>query len=685
MTVAASQPFTVRHADLIFAFKTFAAATLAFVIALWLDLPRPYWALATVYITSQPLAGATSSKALYRVLGTMIGAAASVLIIPTFVDAPEFLCLAIALWVGLCVYLSLLDGTPRSYMFMLAGYTVALIGFPTVSTPGTIFDDAVARVEEISLGIICASLVSTTVFPRSVAPAVAARVDAWLATARSVAHDVLTGCGAEEARRIQRLRLATDAVEIEALETHLAHERLTDIHTTRGLRALRQHMLMLLPILASINERMAMLGDHLPTEHPELSRLLGEIASWTTDDSNDRQTARQYIAAIDACEPKLGNDASWDRIVIAGMLMRLRELVDIFGDCRALRRAITAGMDPSRVRLKFNPETGASAARHRDHALALWSSAGASVSVLLCCALWIGTGWTDGASAPMMAAVACSFFAAHDDPAIGIRSFGVWSLVAIVIVAIYLFALLPQISNIEMLIAILAPTFLFFGLLIARPATSFIGMVLGANTASLLALQQTYGADFTTFINSSVAFLVGMVLAVVVTTMARSVGSEWIARRLMRTGWTDLAVAAERRGKHGRAFVGIAFNRLGLLVQRLAAIPESDRRDVDSLSQLRVGLNIIDLRRARGRFGHRTVHAMDDMLNELAAAFRNHRGGPMPPRLLLYIDAALVEALNDHLPAAKDEALIGLAGIRQGLFPGAPPYVPPNVPGRLVA
>ncbi|MFK5143387.1 FUSC family protein, partial [Klebsiella pneumoniae] len=89
-------------------------------------------------------------------------------------------------WVGVCLYVSLLDGTPRSYVFMLAGYTVALIGFPSVSDPGAIFDTAVARVEEISLGIICASLVSTIVFPRSVAPAVAGRVDDWLSDARQL-------------------------------------------------------------------------------------------------------------------------------------------------------------------------------------------------------------------------------------------------------------------------------------------------------------------------------------------------------------------------------------------------------------------------------------------------------------------------------------------------------------------
>jgi uncharacterized membrane protein YccC len=55
--VTVDHPFLVRHADIVFALKTFTAAMLALVIALWLDLPRPYWALPTGYITSQPLAG----------------------------------------------------------------------------------------------------------------------------------------------------------------------------------------------------------------------------------------------------------------------------------------------------------------------------------------------------------------------------------------------------------------------------------------------------------------------------------------------------------------------------------------------------------------------------------------------------------------------------------------------------
>src|SRR5215813_15575918 len=105
------QSFLVRHAALVFAVRTFAAAMLAFTIALLLDMPRPYWAMASVYITSNVLSGATFSKAVYRILGTLIGGAATIVLVPNLADAPEVLSLVIALWVGICLYLSLIDGT----------------------------------------------------------------------------------------------------------------------------------------------------------------------------------------------------------------------------------------------------------------------------------------------------------------------------------------------------------------------------------------------------------------------------------------------------------------------------------------------------------------------------------------------------------------------------------------------
>src|SRR4051812_7476107 len=165
--------------DWIFALKTFIAALLALYIALSLDLERPYWAMATVYIASQPLSGATRSKAVYRLCGTLVGASAAVILVPTLANAPPLLSLVLALWVACCLYLSLLDRMPRSYACMLAGYTGAIIGFPSV----TIFDTALTRTEEIAIGVCLASLVAGVVFPRPVGPALISRTDAWFANA----------------------------------------------------------------------------------------------------------------------------------------------------------------------------------------------------------------------------------------------------------------------------------------------------------------------------------------------------------------------------------------------------------------------------------------------------------------------------------------------------------------------
>ncbi|MDI1296552.1 MAG: FUSC family protein, partial [bacterium] len=104
----------------LFSIKCFVAAMLALFIALSIGLERPYWAFLTSYIVAQPLAGAVISKAVFRVIGTLTGAIFAVAIVPPLSNAPELLSLAMASWLALCVFVSLLDRTPRSYMFVLA-------------------------------------------------------------------------------------------------------------------------------------------------------------------------------------------------------------------------------------------------------------------------------------------------------------------------------------------------------------------------------------------------------------------------------------------------------------------------------------------------------------------------------------------------------------------------------------
>jgi len=124
--------------------RTFAAAMPAFSIALLLDMPRPYWAMASVYITANLFHRGDLLESRLSHSGNADRRGSDDLLGPAnLVNAPKLLSLAIALWSAF-VLLSLIDGTPRSYVFMLAGYNRGAARFPIVSVPQSAFDIVVA-------------------------------------------------------------------------------------------------------------------------------------------------------------------------------------------------------------------------------------------------------------------------------------------------------------------------------------------------------------------------------------------------------------------------------------------------------------------------------------------------------------------------------------------------------------
>lgn len=655
-----------------FSAKTCGAALLALLIALWADLPRPYWALATVYIVTQPLSGATRSKGVYRICGTLIGVAVAIALLPNLVDSPELLVLAIALWVALCLYLSLLDRTPRAYLFMLAGYTVALIGFPAVEAPDTIFDTAVARAEEICLGILCATLVSSIVLPQPVGPAVSARIDAWLHEAGLWTGEVLSGAGADPGVRAQRLRLAVDAAEIDALTTHLGFDD-DGQRVVPWLRILHGRMLMLLPILSSLADRITTLRDRgeLSTE---LQNILRQAEAWSRTDAPPAEGTELLRGLIAGADRPLGRAATWSDLLRASLLERLTAFVDVADDCRRLRAHIARGGGPLRQPLAWRSEFDA-VARHRDHGMALRSALSAFLTVLVCAAVWIATAWPDGATATLMAAMVCCLFATQDDPAPAILSFAHWSTVAAVGAGVLQFGILPRAQDFETLAFVLGVPLLLCGLMMARPRTAGAGVAVGMNGALLLALQESYSADFAAFANTALALIGGLWAAALMTRLVRSVGAEQSAMRLLRAGRATLADAAQYRGRGDRAvFAALMLDRLCLLVPRLAAAaPDSPVRSVDSLAQLRAGMNIVVIRRARHTLPVPCVAAVDAVLDAVARHFR----APVAPpaqELRHRVDAALDLLVGTVGSDGRRAALLGLTGLRQSLFPDAPPY-----------
>lgn len=160
----------------------------------------------------------------------------------------------------------------------------------------------------------------------------------------------------------------------------------------------------------------------------------------------------------------------------------------------------------------------------------------------------------------------------------------------------------------------------------------------------------------------------------VLTRLFRSVGAEWSARRLVRQGWRTLAEAAEGHGAQDRQqFASRMLDLLGLLAPRLALTPEgSDLASVDMLNEVRVGLNILQLRGARHGLPQLSREAVDAILAEVAAHYRQQvahkRPLPGPDALRDRLDASLTRVGKVPAGTHRDEALLGLIGLRYSVF-----------------
>ncbi|HEX3403273.1 MAG TPA: FUSC family protein [Acetobacteraceae bacterium] len=671
----------------LFSMKTFAAGMLALYIAMSIGLDKPYWALTTVYVIAQPLTGALRSKAIFRLIGTIIGATMTVVLVPNLANAPELLSAALALWVGLCLYFALLDRTPRSYLFMLAGYTTVLIGFPAVATPDSMWDIALARVEEIGLGIICTTVISTVVFPRALGPMLSARILSWVGNASTWTEEILSGADSR-AGADGHIRLAADAVELRMLASQLSYDTSILQTATRWVGELQRRMVLLLPQLSSIDDRLTALRAAGGTT-PSLERLLADLCVWVRAGAPPpRSEADRMRARIARLQVETDPRAGWNEVMRSSLLLRLRDLVDLRQDMRDLRRHIQTGGGVLAPPLAV--QTGGPERLHRDHALPLLSGFSAALTILVFCAFWIATGWNAGGGAASLSGVACCLFAAFDDPTPALKKMVVTTVLSVGAVGIGLFGILPFANDFEILTLVLGAFFVPVGLLIAMPATQPLGAGLGFLTATFLSLQSAYAADFVSYADGSLAALLGVAGAAVITALIRSVGTEWSARRLLRAIWRDLAaIPSHHTPKERVVLSGLFLDRLGLLVPRLAAVGAgNDLAAADTLKDLRIGINMVDMQRDRDAMPQPVRAAMDDVLAGTSAHFAAQaaagRARPPSRALLRDIDRALDEVIATPGERSRD-LLLQLVGIRRGLFADATPFQPTPPPDDMSA
>lgn len=661
--------------DWFYGVRTFAASMIALYIALLMQLPRPYWAMATVYIVSSPFLGPTSSKALYRALGTLLGAAGAVLLVPPLVQSPLLLSIAVALWTGTLLFLSLNVRTANNYVFMLAGYTLPMIALAVVDNPLAVFDVASSRAQEICLGIVCAAVVGAIFWPRRLAPVVVGATGNWFNEAIRYSDSYLVRQQSTVDVGGMRGAMVATFNSLELMIGQLGHEG-TGPHTLKNARELRGRMIHLLPVIDALDDALTALQGRAAQQFEQILPVLDAAREWLkgTAESPSVQQWAALHQRIDELRPDAAALDQRAELLLSNALYRLTEWVDLWQDCCTLQHALRTD-DATPWRAVYRHWRLARLRPFFDRGLMLYSVTSTVLAIIVACGLWIGLGWNDGASAVILAAVSCSFFAAMDDPAPQIYRFFFWTLLSVIFSSLYLFLVLPNLHDFPMLVLAFAVPFICIGTLTVQPRFYLGTLLTIVNTSTFISIQGAYDADFFTFLNSNLAGPVGLLFAFIWTLVMRPFGVELAAKRMTRFAWRDIVEVTEYATLAEHRKVGVKM--LDRLMQHLPRLSQTGQDSSVALRDLRVGLNLLDLLAYMPRAGQVARERLTLVIAEVgahyAACLRAGERLHAPPALLRNMERARL-ALSLDEPCerldARPHLLHALAGLRLALLPG---------------
>jgi uncharacterized membrane protein YccC len=656
------QQFSWR--DGLFSVKTFLAAMLALYIAFRLDLSQPSWSVTTVYVISQPFAGMVLAKSLYRVLGTLVGAAMSLFLVALFSNVPELFCLALAVWIGLGTFVSIyLRDAPRSYVGILSGYSAAIIGLPAALAPDTAFDFAVARCLEIMLGIACGALMHHVVFPQRAGDALRKALEAALPSMARWAGDALRGEGSEAKGLADRSQIISAVIALDSLRVFASIDTPALRAVDALIRQFEGKLLSLLALLISVYDRFALLQRRGSTAADALRPLLERAAAHITkfagattpaEALRESEEERMLRAEVDARLPTpqaLRTDP--EAFPVRAILLRLGDVLTMWREAVWIRTHISAGLHP--------PESDSAPAFHpyRDMTLAVVGALVSTVTVVVASAFWILSAWPNGPTAVTFAGIMCAIMGARDNPAAASAVFLKMSMIGTAVAGFYLFAVLPPLSTFTALVIALAPFYLACGLLLTSPAAVPFAMPLIFVGGGLIGLSNAMTYDFVAFINGAIGYVVGIGFGAAALGLLRPLGTDWAVQRLTRGIFRDLAhIAGSVTTELRSAFESRMFDRINALFMRLDPMVADQRAVLQGcLAGLRIGLNILVLRTLQPALPSEAASSVRDAL----AALADHFGGILH-RHYSNMPLSVLETARHRILAHDENAALTRAG-----------------------
>ncbi|AWA49079.1 FUSC family protein [Acinetobacter junii] len=600
--------FRPSRLDIIFACKTFVAGMLALFISFELDLINPMWSIGTVLIIASPYSGMVSSKCIYRLVGTAAGAIIALLLTPHFINTPWLFTIILALWVGFALYISLLDRTPRSYVFMLAGYSTAMIVYNAITYVDTynIFDIALARVLEISVGVISTAVVSATFFPVHVGAMIKQRVIKTLQDLENIFEKLISAQDTNQ-NYTQILGVITrDASDIHALAVHLAYEKGELQGMTKPLQEMLHQVSLVVANLVAMSQRIKQLEQMpLTTLAPRLSQLRQQTLQFLNQEKqltadNLRDLPPQF--ELDFSE-LIAMASSEQKTVLAALKMDVRHFIANMLAVKLLWQQIQKGH--KEIPSEITAITTKYPSLHRDHGIAVRGGISAVLITFIVTGAWILSGWKAGFMMAQMGAITACILTALDNPVPVLRIFIWGSIVSAGLVFIYAFGIFPHITHFWQLALVLFPIFLVAVSMMANQMLMPIGMVLGINTMMGLNLHNKYSMDAVSYLDSSFAMILGVLVSLIVIDLVRAVSPDTSATRILSLHYQAMRQALTLSyGIDFKIHLRSMLDRVGVLNSKMVQNAELKYAIQNALIESASIVDLVRLQEIRQKFPH---------------------------------------------------------------------------------
>ncbi len=677
--------------ELLFAFKCLLAASLALYIALKIGLPRPFWApMATCIIAQSMTASSVFVRASSRLIGTLFGTVASVLLLVTFINYTFLLCFLIALWVGFCMYFSMLKRTTDSYVFIVAGFTVPVIIYGIVGDVNFIniqyiTDMAIARAEETGIGFMSAILIHSTIFPKTIGPVALQRMDTVWKDIRQWIDLVLRGKASKtDSLRLNAARIITD---LRLQSANLPYDSSSERWAVANIRLLQDRLTAMIPVISSIEDSIATLK-----KAGKLSGyweyLLDNIAVWIQQEKNTPQSAQWLRERIRNGLPEITPQSTWDEVTLIHLASDLGKLITYCENRADQRHAIdacirgNAGKAPKAIPVPL-------ATLHKDRRLALLISASAVFTITVVSLMWVASGWNAGFCAPMMTSIFFLSFVRNDNSVAALKKVLLFTIYSLPPAGIYLLIVMYSTHSFEMLMLLLAPCIIIAGIYMARPSTGLGATIFMMGVWSTTTMYDLDMANATSFMNGQVfAQCFGVMMALLSAMIFRSFDAEWTTRRLLNSIAEEISHLAQSVKTPPVIQTTVRMiDRICMIAPRLSGLGHEKENITSYLfRELRIGVNMVYLMHMRSRLEKNGID-IQPLLQTLSTHFTTKRSRETDDRdtVLKQIDGTLQEVCNMSSPIRKNAAIAALTGIRHDLFPDAPPYYPQTlVPKEIV-